>query len=178
MLNIHFKLITIYSALILLLAIQACVADEKPETFDAEQDAECIAAKNGLLDVSANSSKSKTENTPRRNSFLFDCAVDVTIAGPKDTKVFRQELQVKKQQIADDLLSKKIDAAYVNAYGNTTLQSVVMSFLSDDWKLKTARKLIELGVDVKHINSFNKTALDLAKQKNSDNLVQLLSTQH
>jgi len=41
--------------------------------------------------------------------------------------------------------------------------SVVMSFLADEWKLKTAKKLIEVGVDVNHASQFNKTALDLAK---------------
>jgi ankyrin repeat protein len=69
----------------------------------------------------------------------------------------------------------EIDTSYVNQYGNTLLMSVVMSYLPLDWKLTTSRKLIESGVDINHTNDYSKSALDLAKQKQEEQLVKLLS---
>jgi len=105
------RLLVIQSLLVLLLAVQASVAGEQPGRFDGGHEAGCIAAKNGTLDVHALDTKSHADNASRRNAFLFECVVEVMVAEPKDTKAMRRELHAKKQQMADQLLSRKFDYA-------------------------------------------------------------------
>ena len=89
----------------------------------------------------------------------------VIVPRPKDTKAIRKELHDNKQRIADFLLTRELDVKHINQYGSTMLMSVVISYLSKEWKQKVAKILIDKGVDVRHANQYEKTAVDFANQK-------------
>lgn len=137
---------------------------------------QCYKAKHGELDLNLIDT-----TDPLNNSYLFDCAVSVTISGPSlisgesKSKAIRRAEKEKKTKIANFLLSKEINIKFKNEYGDTLLMSVISSFLPDEWKEKTVEILIKKGVDINEKNSNGDTAMDLAKYKGNANIIKMLS---
>lgn len=140
---------------------------------------QCYDAKNGVLDL-----ESTNLNNPINNAFLFNCVVSVAILDPSlvsgESKSKKRRLAKKNERaiLADALLAKDIDIEYTNEYGDTLIMSVILSFLQDEWKVKTVISLIKKGADTKAINSSGETALTLAKYKNLPEIVEILSEIH
>lgn len=108
------------------------------------------------------------------NSAFFDCAIGVRISEP-DSMGHRTQ-KVETWKIADHFLVK-LDPTYRDEHGNTLLSILVISFTPTEWKIATAKKLVEFGVDISAKNRFGKTALDLANSGNEPELAALLKSQ-
>lgn len=107
------------------------------------------------------------------NSAYFDCAIGVRISEPGSMPARTRE--VEPRHIADYFLGN-LDPTYRDQYGNTLLSILVISFTPLDWKLATAKKLVNIGVDISAKNQFGKTALDLANSGNEPELAALLKS--
>lgn len=165
----HIKFLKIVLAFLLLPYSVACATDQKTTQFDRLNDPHCQAARLGGLDKNL-----IDKNSALRNSFLFSCAISVTIPGPKDTKDPHFRLLKKKQTLADHLLTRPMDATYLDENGNSLLMLVIMSFLSETWKESSIGQLLSSGVDIQQKNHFDQAALDFAKQKGNTRIVDML----
>lgn len=172
--NIYLKyLFVIYATLVTF----GCVfSSAEPISNHKHPIEQCYEAKHGKLNVNL-----VDYSDPLNNSYLFDCAVSVTISGPSlisgesKSKAQRRAEKERKSKIADFLLSKEIDINFKNEYGDTLLMSVISSFLPNEWKEKTVEILIKRGVNINEKNANGDTAMDLAKYKGNANIIKILS---
>ena len=157
---------------IVIIVISGCVnsADQQTTAYPTQL---CEKAKYGQLDIG-----SVSISDSHINAYLLDCAVSVVVAevslqsGPHKGD---QTTNINKQIIADYFLSQQLDLTYKNEDGNNVLMSIVISFLPDSWKQKAITNLINKGVDLKAKNNSGDTALDIAKFKGNQIIIEMLS---
>lgn len=147
----------------LLLVVSGCAAQEKKSLHSGDECAKIHSGEVSYLSIS-------TEDASA-NSAYFDCAIGVRIGEPAITA--KPENQIEPTKMADRFLSN-LDPEYRDLYGNNLLSILVISFTPLNWKLTTAQKLVDMGVNIYSKNQFGKTALDLAESGGEPELARLL----
>jgi ankyrin repeat protein len=131
---------------------------------------QCFEAQIGQLDI-----KQINYSNPSKNAYLLDCSFASDVGEVDQTNAEVERKRRNKRRVAQFLLSKNIDIKYINKYGTTLLDSVILSEQPESWKLKIVKLLIKRGVDVSHRNSAGYTAIDYAKFANNKKIVEHLS---
>lgn len=155
------RIIKVFAALLLIGS--GCAAHKQTPTLSGD---ECSMIHSGKL----NYLNIPTEDASA-NSAYFDCAIGVRIGELELTA--NPESRIDPTKMADHFLSN-LDPEYRDVYGNNILSILVISFTPLDWKLATAQKLIEMGVNIHAKNQFGKTALDLAESGEEPEVASLL----
>ncbi len=166
--NIYLKTVLVFCITIFLSGCAWSLESKIPaHDFRIHQ---CDAAKYGELDIALLDS-----NDPFHNSFLLNCAVSVVVPGPDEGKNAIMGRIEKKQAIAAFLLTNKLDINYKDQDGVTLLMAVILSYMSEDWKEKAVKRLIDKGCSIQTQNNYGKTAADLAKFKGNKKIIRMLT---
>ncbi|VAW62758.1 hypothetical protein MNBD_GAMMA08-2957 [hydrothermal vent metagenome] len=110
-------------------------------------------------------------------SYLFDCAITIVVHMPdEDPKSIQiQNLNKRKIEIADALLSLGIDTGYKDETGSNLLISVIVSYIPEKWKIKFIKILVSKGCSIKENNKYGKSAFELAKNRNEIKIIEALT---
>ncbi len=166
--NLHRKDILVIFCILVISCTAWSLESEKPVTVD--KSSQCEHAAYGKLDVN----KIETAD-PDQNSFLLNCSLSTIVPKPDEERAEFDKSMNAKQKLASFLLTKNLDAGFKDSHGSTLLMSVVVSYFPDQWKEEAVKVLIEKGCDVNAVNNYGKTAIDLAKFKKNDKIVEMLS---
>ena len=152
------------------LVLSGCVT-ASDSISDTDKIAQCTLTQNGKLNI-------KTINSDNADlyAYLLYCATLSVVPFHNESKKSVKNRIKKKQDIASFFISKKVDMHFKDSHGSTLIMSIAVSNLSTDWKLKSLKKLISMGSDVNAKNKYGKSALDLAKFKNNQSVIKLLSS--
>jgi len=161
--------IFIVAAILIYSGLGCAGGDNLKQHYDY-RDGQCIAASAGELSPQTLENISSTDR-----SFLLSCALSVVIGEADRTEAERDRLIQKKQKLSDAILSKSIDIEFVGHCGNHLLNDVVLSFLPENWKLDTLRKLLDMGADLDHRNKYGKSAMDLARFRGQEKITRFLA---
>ncbi len=131
---------------------------------------ECESARYGELDVSQLES-----NIPAQNSHLFACAVSLVVPSAGESEESIHALVLKKVRLANSLAARGLNVGYRDKHGNTLLSSLVLSFLPVDWRREKAQAVIAQGVEIDLANAYGQTALQLARMKGDQEMVELIN---
>jgi hypothetical protein len=130
----------------------------------------CLSMRLGTFEIN-----SIINNSAHTNSILFSCAISVVIGEANQTKEQAILLNKKKEQIADTIWRKGIDAHYTNEDGENLIIALALSYLSEDWRVDKIKQLINQGVNpnCKTLGGFR--ALDYARDRDDKRIIAILS---
>ncbi len=166
--NIYLKLMPFILATSVL---SGCAYSSEKDFFDSDRKkAQCDHAMYGKLDTSLFDS-----GDPQFNSYVFACSLAIVVPLPNESRISVKNRIKRKLEIADFLMTKNMDVSYKDETDSTLLMTVIISFMPDEWKLDTAKVLIQKGCDVKAKNSYGKTAIILARNREDFEMVSFLS---
>jgi ankyrin repeat protein len=111
---------------------------------------------------------------PLEYSYLINCAISEVVSLPDEKSTSVENRNAKKRKIADFLLSQNFDVNYRDESGSTLVISVILSYMSSEWKIKNVEKLISKGCDINKKNKYGKSAVDLAKFKEESEIIKIL----
>ena len=168
--NLHRKDIFVIFSILILSCTAWSLESETPIPVD--KTSLCEDAAYGKLDLS----KIETAD-PNHNSLLLSCSLSTIVPKPDEVRAEFDQSMKAKQKLASFLLTKNLDAGFKDSHGSTLLMSVVVSYFPDQWKEAAVKVLIEKGCDVSAVNNYGKTAVDLAKFKKNQKLIEMLSAE-
>jgi len=109
------------------------------------------------------------------NAYLFNCAVSVIVGGPKDDFEQYKKIMNNKKRIANFFINREIDIKYKDNNNTTLLMSTIESYMPKEWKFQAAKILVDKGSDINAKDNYSNTAIELAKYRKEQKIVELLS---
>ncbi len=146
----------------------------------------CLEAKHGEFEPASAASLA-----PKQISYLVECTIlpaapppggysrdivseaDIAAARKKaDQRIAAK--QAKRVIIADALMTYEFNPNFMDDVGNPLITTTVISDLPVEWRVKAMTSMIEQGADIDVKNQYGQTALDLAKHRKQQAIIELL----
>jgi len=97
------------------------------------------------------------------------------VGGPKDDFEQYKKIMNNKKRIANFFINREIDIKYKDNNNTTLLMSTIESYMPKEWKFQAAKILVDKGSDINAKDNYSNTAIELAKYRKEQKIVELLS---
>lgn len=112
---------------------------------------------------------------PPPGGYSMDTVTEANIAAAKkraDQRIAAERARLVK--IAEALMTYEFNPNFINDMGSPLIATMVISDLPVEWRVKVMTSMIEQGADIDVRNQYGLTALDLAKHRKQQEIVELL----